>query len=254
LSTAEIIPAESQALTAQNPMQLMSQAVQRGIPAEQLAIIQEMYFKQLDRDAKTAFLEAKKRFKENAPEIVKTRAVTYEKGPNAKPAYFFAPLEEICPLIIDALNKVDITHRWRSEPPNNPGWVRVVCVITHALGYSEEFGLEAPVDGSGGKNGIQAVISATSYLERVTLLGVCGLAAKGMDNDAGATNEWISERFTEMERTTSIEELRKVFGVAFNEAKKNKAAAAMLALTEKHDALKSKFSKGEGVELDWSKK
>jgi hypothetical protein len=48
--------------------------------------------------------------------------------------------------------------------------------------------LESAPDESGGKNSIQAIASAVSYLERYTLLAATGLAVKGMDND-GRTNE-----------------------------------------------------------------
>ena len=42
---------------------------------------------------------------------------------------------------------------------------------------------EAPLDTSGGKNNIQAMGSAVSYLERYTLLAITGLSTKEMDDD-----------------------------------------------------------------------
>jgi hypothetical protein len=43
-------------------------------------------------------------------------------------------------------------------------------------------------DDSGGKNKIQAIASAKSYLERYTLLAITGLATKDMDDDGRATD------------------------------------------------------------------
>lgn len=238
-----VIP--EQAIAPKTPMDLMQQAIMQGLSVEQLQVIQQMYYAQQDRDAKHAYDAAMLEFKKNPPVIRKTKPVTYEKGPNAKPAFYYAPLEEVCPVIIAELNKYGITHKWRTDPPANPGWVRVTCILTHELGHREENGLEAPVDPSGGKNAIQAVISTTHYLERVTLLSACGLAAKGLDDDgqgAGPINNgWLSEQVKKFNECGDQQYLQQLFTAAFNEAKKNRAAQAMLALVEARDKRKAEL-------------
>ncbi len=66
-------------------------------------------------------------------------------------------------------------------------------------------GLTLP-DNSGGKNSIQAIGSAVTYLQRYTLLLLCGLAAH--EHDDGASFEPISE-----EQLATIEDMISEYGV-----------------------------------------
>jgi hypothetical protein len=51
------------------------------------------------------------------------------------------------------------------------------------MGHSERTPLEASPDASGGKNGIQAVGSTVTYLQRYTLLSATGMAVQDQDDD-----------------------------------------------------------------------
>jgi ERF superfamily len=142
-------------------------------------------WQKLDREARVAFAASFQKFKEDAPKILKTKHVYFEGRDASKPAtsYWHVELDKACDLLIPALLKVDITHRWKSSDLPG-GMTRVTCFLRHRLGHEEEgASLAGPSDTSGGKNAIQGVGSATSYLERYTFLATCGIVASGKDDD-----------------------------------------------------------------------
>lgn len=156
-------------------------------------------WEKLDRNAKVAFAVAFKKFKDDAPKILKTKHVYFESRDTSKPAtsYWHVELDKACDLLIPALLKVGISHRWKTTDLP-AGMTRVTCFLRHELGYEEEgASLAGPSDQSGGKNPIQGVGSSTSYLERYTFLATCGIVAAGKDNDGsevtGVTNEQAAE-------------------------------------------------------------
>jgi hypothetical protein len=144
-------------------------------------------WEKLERQAKVAFAVSFKKFKDDAPKILKTKHVHFESKDTTKPAtsYWHVELDKACDLLIPALLKVGIAHRWKSTDLPD-GRTRVTCLLRHELGYEEEgASLAGPSDNSGGKNPIQGVGSSTSYLERYTFLASCGIVAAGKDNDGG---------------------------------------------------------------------
>lgn len=201
-------------------------------------------WEKLDREAKVAFAEAFQKFKEDAPKILKNKHVYYEsKDPN-KPAtsYWHVELDKACDLLIPALLKVDITHRWKSADLPG-GYVRVTCFLRHRLGHEEEgASLAGPADQSGGKNPIQGVGSSTSYLERYTLLATCGIVASNSDNDGNPlpaiTNEIADPLLMAIKEATTPSDLMKAYAAAINAAKKVTPPdyRAMTIFTEARDA------------------
>lgn len=132
-------------------------------------------------EARKAFVAAMAEFKANPPQINKNRHVSFTTN-RGTTEYDHATLDHVCEVVSDALSKVGISHRWETEQTDS--LIRVTCVLTHVLGHSERTTLAAPADDSGGKNRIQAIGSAVTYLQRYTLLSATGLAVKGSDNDA----------------------------------------------------------------------
>ena len=70
--------------------------------------------------------------------------------------------------------------------------VKIVCTITHVLGYSKEFPFVCPVDqGTKRMNNIQKVNSTVTYGKRITLMLGLGLIAEGEDDDGSAAKDEI---------------------------------------------------------------
>lgn len=162
------------------PMQMLQLAVQKGVDTEQLTKLMDLEERWRAGKAREAFVQAMTAFKAEPSSILKTKAVNIPGGPQ----YSHATLADVVDVACANLSKHGLSHRW--EFAQAEGRVSVTCVLMHEGGHSERVTLSAPPDDSGKKNGVQAISSTVSYLERYTLLGVTGLAAKDMDDDGRA--------------------------------------------------------------------
>ena len=158
------------------PMGMIEMAVQKGASVEQLQQLFELKLRVDADEARKAYVVAIGRFKENAPTILKGKAVAFG---NTK--YKHATLDDASERIGKALSECGISHRW--DVKQEGGVISVTCILTHIMGHSESVTMQAAPDTSGSKNSIQAVGSAVSYLQRYTLFASTGLAAKDSDDD-----------------------------------------------------------------------
>ena len=209
------------ALSITTPMQLITKAAANGATIEQMTQLFELKRSiELD-DARKAFNVAMAQFKRDPPTIRKNKHVT--AGPMQ---YDHATLDHVVQAIVPALSRVGIRHRWEPDQSKPPA-ISITCILSHDLGHSEQTTLTALADVTGSKNGIQAIGSAVTYLQRYTLLAATGLAAGGTDDDALATHpvasrmsdtdylEWI-EAIDEAQTTDAVV---KAFQGAYKEAK-----------------------------------
>lgn len=223
------LSAPTAAIVAANPNRLLEIAVSQNADIEKLLKLMDLQERWERNEARKAFFAAKNAFKANPPEIFKNKHVNQGINSEGKqrPEYDHATLDHVCDVIVAELGKHDLSHTWRFTQPAKD-WLRVTCVLSHELGFSEEATLEGPPDASGGKNTIQAISSTVTYLERYTLLGVVGLAAKGTDNDgagadpaatatAVATNR-VDENIKKIAAATNRAQLRDAYKAAYVEA------------------------------------
>ncbi len=171
------VPAQQTAIAAQSPVQW---AIANNVSPEQM-----LQYYQLDREikrdaARVAYNEAMNKFKANLPTITKNKHVRFETSKGIT-EYDHATHDHVVKILVPALNAVGIRHHWL--PAQADGMMTVSCVLTHELGHQESASLTAAYDQSGGKNAIQAVVSAKTYLERHTFLAVTGLSTEGIDDD-----------------------------------------------------------------------
>lgn len=190
------------AIVEAGPAALMRMAIENG--DKDLDRLERLWRMQQEFDAaaaKRAFTEAMTAFKGEKIEIFKRKHVQFETRTGGITDYKHAELSDVVEAIVPMLTKHGLSHRWDCE--QREGKMFVSCIVTHRLGHSERLTLEAPYDGSGGKNPIQAIASAKSYLERYSLLGITGLATKGEDDDGRSaqavanTEALIGERILE---------------------------------------------------------
>ena len=136
--------------------------------------------------ARKAFDEAVAAARAEIPPIAKNRTVDFTsiKG---RTNYRHEDLAEIARTVDPVLSKHGLSYRWRTNSsPNEP--VSVTCIVSHRMGYSEENTLCAGRDDTGNKNGIQAIGSTITYLQRYTLKAALGLAASNDDDGRGIGN------------------------------------------------------------------
>lgn len=188
------------------PMQMLNMAVEKGASIEQLDKLMTLQERWEKNEAKKAFVEAMNAFKEDPPLILKNRKVDYTTA-KGRTTYMHAVSGEASEKIGLALSMRGISHAWKTEQKD--GVIRVTCTLTHKLGHSESTTLEARADESGGKNAVQAIGSAVSYLQRYTLFAACGLVPKDADNDGqGAQQSRTMDENEKFDWLTKIEDLQ----------------------------------------------
>ena len=167
--------------------------------------------------AKEDFEQSFADFKRNVPVIQKTKGIVISKGADAKPAYYYAPLDEVCEKLIPALIAVGITHKWRTTYEGD--YMVVTCLLKKGLHTDDGTSMRGLADTSGSKNPIMAEGSTLSYLERYTLCAACGIAVKGADTDAqGMSTGDVSEQVEFIENSCSLDELERMYKQAANKA------------------------------------
>lgn len=162
------------AVAVTTPASLLQIAVQRGASIDELTKLMDLQERFEKREAEKSFTEAMAAFKLNPPTILKEKLVSFKDT-----SYYHATHSAVTEAIIAGLAAHGVSHRWDLDQKD--GKVGVTCVLTHRAGHSQSTRLESVSDQSGGKNSIQAIMSAKTYLERHTLLAATGLSTKDMD-------------------------------------------------------------------------
>lgn len=158
------------------PQNLLAIAVQRGAGMEELSKLMDLQDRHDAREARKAYVAAMAAFKREPLEVLKRKRVAF-----GETEYFHAELSDVTDAVCPALGKHGLSHAWDIE---QGAQIKVTCTITHEFGHSESVSMSAPPDQSGKKNAIQQVASTVTYLQRYTLLAICGIATKGQDDDA----------------------------------------------------------------------
>lgn len=174
--------AEVDERTQQNPMGLIQSAIAQGADVttiEKLLALQERWEAS---QARKAFVAALASFKNHPPKVLKNHLVDYSLKTGGRTSYRHATLDNVCNLIDPALSEHGLSFRWETLNLEG-GFIRVTCILTHALGHSERTSLQALPDGSGSKNPVQAIGSTVTYLQRYTLLCATGIAVQNTDDD-----------------------------------------------------------------------
>lgn len=179
----EIAVVEKAAIT---PMGMLQIAVQQGADIDKLSKLMDLQERWEANEARKAFVTAMSAFKANPPDIFRNKHVSFttQKG---KTEYNHATLDQVSIAIGIALSQHGLSHRWVTDQAE--GKIRVTCVITHSRGHSESVSLQSSADDSGGKNSIQAIGSAVTYLQRYTLLASTGMAVQDHDDDGDDSEE-----------------------------------------------------------------
>lgn len=135
-------------------------------------------------EARKAFVAAMAAFKAEPLEVVKRKLVEFKTRDGDVTSYRHAELADVTAVVCPAMARHGLSHAWAVDQSGPQ--ISVTCTLTHALGHRESVTMHAPPDQSGKKNAIQQVASTVTYLQRYTLLAICGLATTGMDDDGRA--------------------------------------------------------------------
>lgn len=182
---AQIIPPDLPVVASPSitPLAMLDRAVTSGASIDLIEKLMGLYERWEHNQARKAYDAAIADARAEMPVIKKNRHVGFDsrKPGAARTDYWHEDFAEVARTVSPVLGKHGLSFRFRTtsllgEP------VRVTCIVSHRLGYSEENTLEAGRDDSGNKNAIQAVGSTVTYLQRYTLKAALGLAASEDDD------------------------------------------------------------------------
>lgn len=162
------------------PADLLSQAIEKGLDVEALEKLMALQERWDNNQARKAFFESFTKFQSEAPELRKSKKVSFETQKGSTD-YHYAPLAAITRQLTDVLKANDLSYRW--EINDDKDTIKVTCIVSHIAGHSERTTMTASPDASGGKQPIQARGSAIEYLKRYTLIGALGLSTADSDVD-----------------------------------------------------------------------
>jgi hypothetical protein len=187
------------------PATLLALAVQQGAGMDTLERLMALAERHDANEARKAYVAAMADFKAEPMRIGKNKHVSF-KTSSGTTEYDHAELADVTDVVVPRLAKHGFSHGWTVSQEG--GGITVACKITHRLGHFEVVEMKAPPDSSGGKNGIQAIASTKTYLERYTLLAATGLATGGQDDDGRSAYEEPAPELTP-EQVEEVKNARK---------------------------------------------
>lgn len=165
------------------PIDLLSQAIDKGVGIDALERLMDLKERYDAKQAEKAFYVAMNQFQANKPKLKKTKVADFGAG---KAKYSYNPLAKIQEAIDPVLSRFGLSYKW--ERQQSESLIRIACIVSHVDGHSESTWLESGPDSSGGKNPLQSIGSARSYLKRYTLEDALGLSSDDDDDGKKSSN------------------------------------------------------------------
>ena len=182
---AELMTSEVTVIPQNQPMTIMNTLLDavanKSMDIAMLEKFMDLAERQEKREAEKAYNKAFADFKANPPAIIKDKKVDYTTKAGNRVKYEHATIGKVVSEIITGLAAHGLSHSWTMTQSGKD--ITVTCRLKHFMGHYEEATLTAAADESGGKNPIQAISSANTYLQRYTLQAVTGLAILEVDDD-----------------------------------------------------------------------
>jgi len=202
MTTTEIIPAAQPLPAAVTPMDMIDKALASGASPEALEKLLALQERWEANQAKRAFDTAMAEAKAELPRVIKNKRADFEsKSTGKNTSYAYETLDALSAAIDPVLHRHGLSYRYSSKVEG--GQISVTCVVSHSQGHKEETTLQCAPDTSGAKNSVQAIGSATTYLQRYTLKLALGVSAS-TDDDAKAAEA------TEMDMTINADQFQEL--------------------------------------------
>lgn len=183
---------------------LLQLAAQRGATPEEMREWMALHREWKAEEARNAFHKAMAGFKSKLITVHKSAHVSFPTKTGGPTEYDHETLWDVVEAAVPRMGEYGLEHSWDIEQAD--GGVTVTCIVTHELGHSRKVTMSCPRDESGGKNTIQSIASAKTYLERYTLRAALGLASKEKEDDGRGAGKSAVEMIT-VDQQTEINDL-----------------------------------------------
>lgn len=202
MTDTAIITATQTLPAAVTPMDMIDKALASGASPEALEKLLALQERWEANQAKRAFDTAMAEAKAELPRVIKNKRAGFEsKKTGETTSYAYETLDALSAAIDPVLHRHGLSYRYSSKVEG--GQISVTCVVSHSQGHKEETTLQCAPDTSGAKNSVQAIGSATTYLQRYTLKLALGVSAS-TDDDAKAAEA------TEMDMTINADQFQEL--------------------------------------------
>ncbi len=176
-------------------------AINSGADLDKIGQLMELKEKYERNEARKAFHYAMAEFKKETITIVKDKL-------NKQYSSMYTTIGNLVNTTSPVLGKHGLSHKWDVDQ-SEKGLIKVTCVATHALGYSESVSAISAPESSGSKNSIQQIKSAITYLKGITFESIFGLASTdaNVDDDGNGATMQPEKTITKQQEDKLIEKL-----------------------------------------------
>ena len=191
------LPVAADPIEEANVSGLVRLAIEQKVPVEALERLVALQERVMERDARTAFVEALAAFRQECPPILKTRENSQFQVTRSgvKRNARYAPLEDIDRTAGPIAARHGLTWTWDTRIEGDA--MIVGCRVMHVMGHAEVTTVTMPTESKAGSSPQQKYGSAQTYGMRYSLVAALGITTADEDTDGNAQRE--VERITEME-------------------------------------------------------
>lgn len=151
-----------------------------SVDVEKLERLIQMKERIMRHEARAAYERAFAQMQSEIPEVSEKGRIIVKGTLRST----YAKLEDIHQAVKPILAKHGFSLRHRTEfPTDRPSVIRIVGILSHTDGHSEETAFEAPADKSDFRTDIQSMGSTVSYGRRYTTLDLLNIVTRGQDDD-----------------------------------------------------------------------
>lgn len=186
---------------------LLNMALEKGACIETLERVMKLYEQGQEILAKQQFNHAFAAFQKELPAVKKSKTASFSTTKGYTMKYSYASMDDVVQAVQPVLHKFGLSYwfeqsqeqvavqkeieRQQGITETRPVTVTVItitCHLRHVSGHAIRNTVSGPVDASGNKNQIQQMSSAVTYLKRIALVGILGVACTDEDADGHAPN------------------------------------------------------------------
>lgn len=199
IGSGALVPVEHHEMT---PMAMVSRALEMGVSADILKQMMDLRDREEARNAKLSFTKAVAAAKAELGPIMRTREVDYTPDNKPRVNYRHEDLAGIERQVTPVLTKHGLSYRYESDNGvDRP--ITITCILEHVDGHYTRTPLSAGADNGAGKNSLQAIASAATYLQRYTLKLALGLSVDH-DDDGRKSDEAAGSEISVEQRDTLL--------------------------------------------------
>lgn len=158
-------------------------ASNKDVDVDKLQRLLDMQERILAHHAKAEFDAAFSEMQGEIPAITERGEIAVGGQLRSKYAKFEDILEVVRPIL--TAHGFSIRHRNVFED----GHIKIIGILSHRSGHSEQDEFVAKADDSGSKNAIQALGSTRSYGQRYTTIALLNIATRGADDDGSRSEK-----------------------------------------------------------------